>query len=139
MIKEEEFIKQTSIYAFNEQFNRLIDPAFINVKSITNSYTSKYAFELWSSDVTPALRIRVYIYLGDVNQMSPYRLEVDRSSRTGNVGDEVYVSHATIGGYTSMSLKLDWYYQLMASESYLLAEDGSVFIMELGNFILLES
>ena len=70
--------------------------------------------------------------------MSPYRLEIDRSSRNGNVGDEVYVSHATIGGYTSITLKLDWYYRLMAAESYLLAEDGSAFIMESGGFILLE-
>lgn len=109
-VSEKAFLIGLAVSRFNEQYGRSIDPAGCTIFSIDPNYGEDYGYEIATIATGDNLRLRIYFSLQHLDNLNPYRLEVDTTLIEGALGDEVYVSLGTVNSYwlDSGTYKFRW-------------------------------
>lgn len=133
-MNEKLFIIDLALKGFQEQYGVVLQPEDFEVQSLPNNQFSDRAYEVFSKSDADFLRLRLYLTFDRKNSKAEYRLEVDGTDHTNELGDEVYVTENFIDSFYYTSgfnrfLPLDPQNDLalsLASESddILLSEDG---------------
>ncbi len=98
-VSEKVFLTELAVSRFNEQYGRSIDPAGCTIFSIVPNYGEAYGYEIATITTGDNLRLRIYFSLQNLDNLNPYRLEVDTTLIEGALGVEVYVSLGTVNSY----------------------------------------
>lgn len=95
-MNEKLFIIKLALKGFQEQYGVVLQPENFNVQSLPNNQFSDRAYEVYSISDADFLRLRLYLTFDRKDSKAAYRLEVDGSDHTNELGDEVYVSEGFV-------------------------------------------
>lgn len=89
---EDSFLRRFAVDRFNRQYGKNFDPDRCEIRSIVPGYNKTYGYEITTARTDDFVRMKIFFSLGNLDQLSPYRLEVDGKVATGSLEDEVYVA-----------------------------------------------
>jgi hypothetical protein len=138
-INEKLFLITLAVNNFNIQYGTKYKSKDFDIKSVPPNAGADRAYEIASISVEDFLRLRMYLTFGTMDNLSPYRLEVNRTHDQQEM-DPVYVTN----GYIDRSYKLTdemEFNQLDIDEANLnlfITETGEGFLAEDGNYFTMD-
>lgn len=91
-MNEVTFLLKLAITVFNRQYNTNFNIDDFCIFSIEPSYGFDLGYEIVTIINTDNVRLRIYLNIGEKDNLSNYKLEVNHPSYTGGLGDEVHVA-----------------------------------------------
>jgi len=138
---EEQFLIAMAVDKYNYQYSKSFQYGLFDIKRIPNNQNSSFAFEVFASVMNLDLRLRIYLEIRAIDGLSDYRLEVDSSDHTGELGDEVFVAFGSVDSYYIQNHIYNFNTPLIdyLGTDLLITEYEEIFAYEDGTYILLES
>lgn len=133
------YLVDLAIDEYNSQFNINLNAADFSLRRVPNNPTSTLAYEMKAPELGN-FRIRVYLTLGNVNDLGPFRPMLNDSFHEGELGDEIMVSYGVMdiqgikneGFNIKAWLNANEYFDVILMEDFgfIMLEDGSALLLE---------
>lgn len=136
---EQSFLLTLALDQYNRQYGKQLHPEDCIIYSIPATYQKAYGYEIVTTTQVDYVRLRMYLDLGAVDYVEPYRLEVDNSQSAGALGDEVYVTLGSVQRYyyDERIYRFIWIENALAESVFLTLMSGEPFLKTDGDYLLL--
>lgn len=93
---EQQFLKGLAVDAFFRKYGVAIDPEACSIKSIPTQAHRDRSYEVETARTDDYVRIRLHINFRERDGVESVSLEVDETTSTENLGDEVFVVYMSV-------------------------------------------
>lgn len=138
---EQQFLKGLAVGAYFQKYGIRIDPEACSIKSLPAQAQRDRSYEIETARTDDFVRIRMHINFRDRDGVESVSLDVDESTSTNGLDDEVFVVYMSVDRFHIDSGE----YQFNAIDdgvmykAVLLAEPGVALADEDGLFVDLEA
>jgi len=98
-LTEQQFLKKLATDGVYEKLGRRFNPDECSIKSIRAQAQRHRSYEVTTNRQDDFVRIRLHINLHSKTSFDSVSMEVDETTRVGQLGDEVFVVYATVDKY----------------------------------------